>query len=124
MTDRPRESDPTDRPSDAVTGKVVARKHGIDSPDGTRIMVEDGMILHDPPGGHMREWTDPRDDDQATMELLWALETRLHPIHSISKGEGWLAIGYGCDQQEFIPISGEPFRYAVVRLAARVWGVE
>jgi hypothetical protein len=27
MTDRPRESDPTDRPSDAVTGKVVAVVH-------------------------------------------------------------------------------------------------
>ena len=120
----------TNRPSDAVTGEVVARWKGWEN-----INRDPGI----PPYGPFYfgdvigrdEVMCPLDDTDAALELLhaigvsidpnaseshWWTPTNRVPRGSLTESE-WRAL-------EYLPISGEPFRYAVVRLAARVWGIE
>ena len=144
MTDRPRESDPTARPSDAVTAKVVAKWKGWgsclrDEPLNNKF-CEGGML---PPYGKRETFADPRDDTDAAMKLLGWLDTQdliadveidyywTETVDGI-KGSCWEVelcennpeMGMGEIEYVHLPLSGEPFRYAVVNLAARVWGVE
>lgn len=122
--DRPRESDPTARPSDDVTGKVVARQLGLKGADANLTVgwcnKAGDSWLEDPEG---REYADPRDDTDAALELLRHIECtasnlRIDEVHEDSTFYKW-------DEGSIsIPVSGEPFRYAVVHLAARVWGIQ
>ena len=138
MTDRSRESDPTDRPSDAVTGKVVARwmswsrgcvpvKPGLAREKIVAFMEGTG----DPNDECLGSVGDPRSDTDTVLELLHAIGVSIDP--GMSENHWWTPTnrvprGSLTESKwrslEYLPISGEPFRYGVVHLAARMWGIE
>jgi len=68
---------------------------------------------------------DPRDHTDAALELLHHLCCNFGDITTL--GHKWYFRVFGAnisDAHTPIPISGEPFRYAIVALAAKVLGVE
>lgn len=132
MTDRPRESDPTDRPSDAVTGKVVARKEGWSGDDRPQFYeCITGTGCFSPGDDTTRGVIDPRESTDAALELLGHLvkehQGATCEIISVKWRQGGKPQFYfelGDDIFEFFPISGSGLCYAVVHLAARVWGIQ
>lgn len=107
------------RPTDEVTGKVVAKKEGWGD-DSVRYSNLNGEGCFYTVNTRSGEVDDPRDSDQATMELLWSLELNLmwmYPCNALPDG-GWAI------HNNMIPISGPAFRYAVVHLAAKILEVE
>ncbi len=56
---------------------------------------------------------DPRDDTDTAIELFWYL-MRMYSCNTLPGG-GWLI-----NNDVFIPISGQPFRYAVVNFAIKI----
>ncbi len=79
---------------------------------------------------------DPRDDTDAALDLLHGLTDYLDIEHKDDKamyvmshgfdGKGIWTIWDSSISNDYhsIPLSGQPFRYAVVRLAAKVMGIE
>lgn len=111
----------TNRPTDETTARVVAIKEAGEFKDHSRYgILNPGKIMVDPPGGPMREYPDPRDDTDEAMKLLnWLMVNRIGSSCELvpqSNGTWWLTGDY----DRFIPGSGEPFRFAVVALAAEV----
>jgi len=127
------------RPSDEITGEVVAKWYeAVNPPTGkytdyyNRFWIENGEVwasTRDHPDTKDYYENDPRDDESAALELL------RHTLNSMGKhyamlpdgGDGgWMIFDTdkGDDFWIFNETSGPTFRYAVVRLAAKVMGIE
>ena len=124
------------RPSDEVTGRVVAewKEHKLPKYQTTLqgVTVKSLRLFYDATKsqGVDTEWTrDPRDDTDAANELLE------HILSIVGKdacllggsGTGWMVMyeDRGSGEPGFWPlktskVSGEQFRYAVVELAAEI----
>lgn len=113
----------TDRPTDTDTARVVAKWKGADKAecfdcDGTLHFVRwwiDGVVRN--------TIDDPRDDTDAALELLhWVI--REQGLSGVGVYAGWHVEISGGDFHHacYLPISGEPFRHAVVALAIKVLG--
>ena len=113
----------TTRPTDEATRDMIAEWKGKMLFKGM-----DGKWGHEPKDGRL---PDPRDDTDAALELLhWVVGTT-------DCGYYWSSSGWNAHLEDtedplgnpvegdrhIIPISGQPFRYAVVALAIRVIGV-
>jgi hypothetical protein len=109
-----------ERPTDELAAKVVAKWRGV-------------AIEPDEHTARWLRWTagrDPRDHTDAALELMGWLHS-YQSVHASTvdwgKGAKWQVedLSHERDQNvQDIPISGQPFRYAVVALAAKVLGVE
>ena len=120
----------TDRPTDKDTAEVVAwwrgweraTSHGYDWID-----ANDTALAH---GVYRSLTNNPLDDTDAALELLgWLLgqmETKDQGTdYLLEHDAGWTVMrytGYGHPEGTLheLPISGEPFRYAVCNLAVEV----
>lgn len=127
----------TNRPSDETTGKVVAKKAGWDKYNTTTAgRLHPLMVFHN---GDMNAaqipQVDPRDDTDAALELLgWIVSSQGFEIDQDwdsdeTRQDGWVVYrekpyDMGYVHYTWLPFSGEPFRHAVVELAAKVLGVE
>lgn len=113
------------RPSDKVTAGVVARKNGIDVPfmvdrstKGTMPIIRLSII-----NGGCVHIKDPRDDDGAALELFhWLVMTAGWDEEMRATESGWMLWAKPEAHGITIPISGEPFRYAVVELVSKTLG--
>jgi len=132
----------SERPRDEITGKVVAKQYGRDHvthSGGVFCLFNDEDVgKHYPATATSKETyflknsglyidKDPRDDTDAALELLWFLDDiSTFEIIADVRGDqtGWSVRKWDGIPMPFIPISGQPFRYAVVALAAKVLGVD
>jgi len=128
------------RPTDEITGKVIAKQHDWQYEP----RIEHGTPKLRKIGGH-NDWraplsnltgdddvdyvADPRDDTDAALELLHHIGREINnngvmQINANDETDAWYLWNYwNGDDYGYLPISGEPFRYAVVNLAADVLGV-
>ncbi len=136
----------TDRPSDADTAMVVAEWKGWENVEVYSYLGDLSMCVHPKhEEGDMRfegyGVCDPRDDTDAALELLGWLDAK-DLIADVEidyywtetadgiKGSCWEVelcendpeIGMGEVEYVHLPLSGEPFRYAVVALCVKVMG--
>ena len=140
MTDRPTESGSETRPTDEITAKVVAKWFQETNPPTNdpsidyynRFWIEGGKVLastRDNPDCRDYYTDDPRDDTDVALELLRWVELnapwRCGVDETYEDGTWWKYQNpQGDSLSKTIPISGQPFRYAVVVLAAECLGVE
>lgn len=123
----------TDRPTNEMTAKVVAKWKGW----GYEPRIEHGSPLLNE---GLRRWQapladrtgndadlvlDPRDDTDAALELFhWVIEKFSYDDELERQDDGWIFWPDPEGDGVKVPISGQPFRHAVVGLAARVLGVD
>lgn len=121
----------TDRPSDADTARVVAEQHGEPHPHlhYKYCNKTDTGWFFDPSSMDSGEYADPRDDPDAALELLGHLRLRkTMPVRvELDPVEGdWVVCYWPSGDRNptvlHLPLSSEPFRYAVVALAVKVMG--
>lgn len=121
------------RPSDEVTAKVVAEWMGWEKAYwfySARYEV-DGWSCHPDPCPYDDEsWCfDPRDDTNSALRLLHWWADRMediwgHGVYIEREEDHWIIREHaGIYPMRTLPISGEPFCFAVVTLAAGVMGV-
>ena len=115
----------TERPSDEATAKVVSECNDLPHPHlhyEYCNKTDVGWFI-DPSDEDTDEYPDPRDDDGAALGLLNRTLSEHKALYNIQPDDGW-RIYYGMHILALIPISGQPFRYAVVALAIKVMGIE
>ena len=127
------------RPTDESITRMMARQHGYDHcvynsgrwAEGEaffQLYNEEDVDVRDErctilKGESKYIWGDPRDDDQAAMILMFDLVTEFD-CHIWSDGNQWvIESDFGesrMEWSEYLPISGEEFRYALVSLVIKV----
>lgn len=116
------------RPSDEVTAGVVAKQHSLAGDDP--LTYGSGLFHYD---YYNDVYADPRNDTDAALELLWSVMDSEQMSHiggecmqPFLQGKWSLGSDVYREWKQYttIPASGQPFRYAVVHLAAKVLGVE
>jgi len=115
------------RPTDEITGKVVAKWMGWEGAayEPEPCMGHKTVFSAVPtPGTHPIICPDPRTDDGAAMRLLHHIASKGPYVKMLWNEHEWFMSDHESKLDLVsIPISGEPFRYAVVNLAADVLGV-
>jgi len=109
-----------ERPSDEITGKVVAKQYGFSGAKGPFWRGWNAFQSIEAPYTIVK---DPRYDTDAALELLhWLMWDRDDSALSINpRRNEWEVYCNDTDMPyDRPPISGQPFRYAVVAFAARV----
>lgn len=130
----------TERPSDELTGMVVAEKEGWDKAFFEQNDYPDDDAFVPDPEWYMDEKykgcdypgiPDPRDDTDEALRLLGWVREALEETHGDKYGcmfgcNGWfiyLKKPFPENWSVHIPLSGEAMRYAVVNLAIKVMGL-
>lgn len=117
-----------ERPSDEVTTKVVAKWKDM-HPVVLGTHGDLKGVFHNQERYLPTQVADPRTDTNAALELLWfVMDERLSAVLFLDylndKGQEPAWHVTGMHRSWLLPASGEPFRHAVVRLAAQCLGVE